>query len=735
MDLITLGLAKKYTDEKGDPGATKTYEKFVVVAVAGQSNAVGYDESPVDTKFIYKNRDTERIKQLGFYGEDNLQIIDLGYCAQSMQDMTAHNRAGSDTPGTKGIHLPLANLMLDYIPDDYGVLMLPISFGGTGFTSGTAGTYDTELKKPSNAGAGRGTTAQKWGVNTPYYNTLRDRIIHVLNLNPENLFAGIIWCQGENDKTNAAGHYSGFQTMTEALFTALNDAGLGGRTPKGTWDKDIWYNMETVAYWYSQNQCQQIWDNYRQWNENTYVEIPRDTESNQINGTGQTTSNYPSHYGNNAYQKVIAPRVLQKMIDMNTFAKKVNVVDPECTSTGGGGSSYPIATEGTRTAVQTDITTKSSVVFTIDENGNCTADQELQGKFTLNSDEQPCVYFGEIFKMEWEVKRGLYWLIIEGDIANNSLLLGIGGTNTGQLAKIENGGLTVVENANQHSAWHYTFVVGDKVRVYRNADGSLSIYRTNGANGVFQKWFEYANKNIFEKKALGFACGISSAEFNGNFSTDKNILFHGMKIQEIELYPNNKIVEFEKEDLELLISEKGCKSVIADFVFSISSNGGASLTECAIDYAGIKKVIDGGGFVFFREKSSNKLYPLTRITSNTFVFTYTTPTREYNIVIYKSHVTIEIYSKAYLKADSQQITGTTSPANCIPLVNDDAASGFIVFKDGKVYENARWAYIVNGRPYYNISNFSDTGNPSDRWLVLHDPVNGVEDGTYSYILM
>ena len=542
-------------------GATeKTYDKFVVVCIAGQSNAVGYDESPVDTKFTYANIDTDRIKQLGFYGEDNLQIIDLGYCAQSMQDMTAHNRAGTDTAGTKGIHLPLANLMLDYIPEDYGVLMLPISFGGTGFTSGSAGTYSDELKKPTNAGAGQGTTAQKWGVDTPYYNTLKDRIIHVLNLNEENLFAGIVWCQGENDKSNATGHYSGFQAMTEALFTALNDANLGGRTPKGTFDKDIWYNMETVSYWYSQGQCQQIWDNYKTWNENTYVEIPRSTQSNEVNGTGQTTQNYPSHFGNNAYQKVVAPRVLQKMIDMNTFSKKVNVVEPEVEITPSGGSSYPVATEGTRIAVQSDITTKSSLVFTVDESGNCTADQDLQGKFQLNSTEQPCVCFDDIFKMEFEVKRGLYWLIIEGDIANNFLLLGIGGSTTGQLAKVTNAptlegnGLTVIEQASSHSNWHYTFVAGDKVRVYRNADGSLSFYRTNGANGVFQKWFDYANKNVFEKKALGFACGIGGAEFQGNFTTDKQILFNGMKIQKVELFPNNKIIDLEIEQLRNLLA-------------------------------------------------------------------------------------------------------------------------------------------------------------------------------------
>lgn len=559
-------MASKGADgQDGEDGAdgvggsgTKTYDKFVVVCIAGQSNAVGYDESPVDIggKLIYTNNDKNRIKQLGFYGDDNLQLIDLGYCAQSMQDMRAHNRAGTETAGTKGLHLPLANLMLDYIPEDYGVLVLPIAFGGTGFTgSAGTGTYSDTLKKPTNTGAGEGTNAQKWGVDTSFYKTLRDRIKHALELNPDNVFAGVVWCQGENDKTNAAGHKEGFEAMTAKLFEELNAANLGSRTPKGTWDKDIWYNMETVGYWYGVGQCQQIWDNYKAWNTNTYVEIPRTADSNAINGTGQTASNRPDHYGNNAYQKVVAPRVLQKMIDMNTFGKKVNVVEPPCTGgTGGGSSSYAVATEGTRTVVQNDFTKRSSLVFTIDESGNCTADQELQSKFQVNSDEQPCLYFDDIYKMEWEVKRGMYWVIIEGDITSNFLLLGIGGNMTGQLAKIENRALSIAENASAHSNWHYTFVTGDKVRIYRNSDDTLSFYRTNQANGIFQPWFEYANKNIYEKKALGFACGIAGNEFNGNFSSNKNILFHGMKIQKQELFPNNKIYDLQLDELKRMIN-------------------------------------------------------------------------------------------------------------------------------------------------------------------------------------
>ena len=300
----------------------KKWDKFVVVCIAGQSNAVGFDESLVDENIAYRNLDSSRIKQLGFYGNDNLEIIDLGYCAQAMQDMRVHNRPNTPTSGTKGLHLPLANLMINHIPDDYGVLVLSISFGGTGFTGeAPMGTYSDILKKPIEMGAGEGTTAQRWGVDTAYYETLRDRIIYALKLNDENKFAGIVWCQGENDKLDAVMHKSCFEAMTSKLFEELNETDLGTRTPKGIWDKDIWYNMETVSYWYEEGQCQKIWDNYKEWNEKTYIEIPRDTESNEINGTGQTAAIRGAHYGNDAFEKVVAPRVLQKMIDMNTFKR------------------------------------------------------------------------------------------------------------------------------------------------------------------------------------------------------------------------------------------------------------------------------------------------------------------------------------------------------------------------------------------------------------------------------
>ena len=551
--------------EKGDPGEVKTYDKFVVFCVAGQSNAVGYDESPIEVNFTYKNLDPNRIRQLGFYGDQNLELIELGYCAQNMQDMRTKTDGSpiqdkNGVRGTKGIHLPLANLMLDYIPDDYGVLVLPIAFGGTGFTkSASTGTYNQITKKPDERGQGEGTTIQKWGTGTAYYQTLRDRIIHALELDPGNLFAGIIWCQGENDANNGTAHYTAFQEMTTQLFNELNDhngGALKSRVPKGEWDKDIWYNMETVYSWYSRG-CQEIWDNYKLWNEKTYVEIPRDTDSNAVNGTQATANNKPDHFGNNAYQKVCAPRVLQKMIDMNTFAKKVNIVEPEVeVTTMGGGSSYAVATEGTRVAANTDIVKERTLDFTIDGSGNCTTDMsDFSGTFFKDANKsgqdktrQPSLSFGNIFKMEWEVKRGVYWMVIEGDINGNYLLLGLGQNSTGLMTRVHDNNLdqNTVPNV---TAQQYTFRAGDKVRVYRNSDNSLSVYRTNNNDGVFQKWFDCAAPNTYEEKMLGFAGGIASNEFNGDFSGDRNVLFNGMQIQKQELFPNNKIIDLQLDEI------------------------------------------------------------------------------------------------------------------------------------------------------------------------------------------
>ena len=129
-------------------------EKYMILCVAGQSNAVGYDESPV----IAQDRpDDARVAQLGLYGEDNLRIIPLGVCAQNLQDMRPYGHPSNPGVGTKGIHLPLARLLLKEIPEDYGILVIPCAYGGTGFTVGEFGAYDEASMRPAPG-------AWRWGV-------------------------------------------------------------------------------------------------------------------------------------------------------------------------------------------------------------------------------------------------------------------------------------------------------------------------------------------------------------------------------------------------------------------------------------------------------------------------------------------------------------------------------------------------------------------------------------------
>lgn len=280
--------------------------KYMILCVAGQSNAVGFDESPVAEDYMGKFR-TRRLWQLGLWGEDNLQIVPLQACAQNFQDMRPYGNPESipGQPGTKGMQLPLADLLLDRIPEDYDILVLPCAYGGVGFTVGETGTYDPQTRRPSE---GR----LRWGVQSPYYLALKDRLRFVLDQNPENQFLGVVWLQGEFDFEDGNGNIRGFTEMTRDFLATFSQE-YPGRVYRGDWNRDIWYNVETTYYWYTQGDCPMIWAHYKTWNPKTYVEIPRDTDTNAVNGTGVTTAIRPAHFGNDAFYRVIAPAVAAKM--------------------------------------------------------------------------------------------------------------------------------------------------------------------------------------------------------------------------------------------------------------------------------------------------------------------------------------------------------------------------------------------------------------------------------------
>ena len=298
---------------------TATKRKFVVVAVAGQSNSVGYDESNHNTQ--NDNTTPDRIVQLGYYNDDNLRVMPLSQVAQNLQNMSdiqdsisPAGRYGKQRKGTKGIHLPLAKELLKYIPADYSVLVVPVAFGSTGFASGNIISYDETTLKPSmNPQRGR------WSLNNGYYQTLRDRVKYALDLDKDNKFLGVIWCQGEqDDNRNLETLKKGFQALVEQL--TIDWQNYKDRTLNYKVDKSIWYVYESSFYWRAN--CNLIWKWYREYLgfSNYAVVAPRNDYTNAVNGAPNgaqngSTSSYPtSHYGNEAFTTIVAPNVVDLLV-------------------------------------------------------------------------------------------------------------------------------------------------------------------------------------------------------------------------------------------------------------------------------------------------------------------------------------------------------------------------------------------------------------------------------------
>lgn len=284
--------------------------KILVIATAGQSNMEGYDESPITADDVALMGD--RIKQLGFK-TNNKELIPLDVCAENFQDMSSFTNPASISghTGTKGVHLPLANTMLQYIPNDYIIVILPCAYGGTGFSSGDVGTYDSVNMKPS-AGV------LKWSATSPYYQALRDRLKLVLDMNPNNKFGGLIWCQGEADGANPDANKTGFNAMMAQFATDMK--GYENQSLFGAYDKSCIFIYETIApYWYQSyanaSGVRDIWKNYRSYIDKNFVEIPWTAHTNATNGTGATSSTKTAHFGDNAFKTWVAPRLANRILD------------------------------------------------------------------------------------------------------------------------------------------------------------------------------------------------------------------------------------------------------------------------------------------------------------------------------------------------------------------------------------------------------------------------------------
>jgi len=212
--------------------------KWYVLPLGGQSNMVGFGEIP--PKVVAPN---PRLAQLGMhtslpeitdgpelegfynvqyrknrfnvpkectvygdlyeeyrpYDDCNLKIIPSSYCLDNPHNLMSmcyyHGLNGTDANrkrpgGLVGQGHYLAQLILPFIPEDYGILIVDCSRGSTGFGSTTMGTYDADTMIASG-------NARKWSKEAPFGKMFYDRVTHALNTNKEeNILLPIMWAQG-----------------------------------------------------------------------------------------------------------------------------------------------------------------------------------------------------------------------------------------------------------------------------------------------------------------------------------------------------------------------------------------------------------------------------------------------------------------------------------------------------------------------------------------------------------
>lgn len=288
-------------------------KKYAVFAILGQSNAVGYDESAVVASDYPAD---PRMWTLG-YREHNMELVPTNWHTMTWQDMRQYaNPAGlgGTLAGTKSVGYPLGKLLLQDLPPDYELVLVSVAYGSTSVGSG--GNVSTGTLVPTGGNA--------WGPSGSLYMTAKRRIEAVLNANPENKFIGAMYLQGESDINNTSSwrmHYSGmYNDFKNWLQSKVNTRPtlLTGTAPANS----RWFFVESCSYWKSLANYQQLLSRAQDIHNgtDTYVAIPDDpNDTNNVNGTGRTSSNRLSHFGNNAYSRVVAPAIYAKLKATNAI--------------------------------------------------------------------------------------------------------------------------------------------------------------------------------------------------------------------------------------------------------------------------------------------------------------------------------------------------------------------------------------------------------------------------------
>jgi hypothetical protein len=360
--LVTL--AGKVTALEEAPGGggggevAKPITKYYVLPMGGQSNCVGYGESPYNIKGV--DGPNPRIKQLGRYAtgsvnddltiaktgsnydelwdklrphaDCNLKVIPATPCLDFGQNMFKHSKLNGGGTVSSGMYI--AKMLLPYIPDDYGILIVPCAYGGTGFISGSDGTWNQAKLRAENA--------RRHGVDKPLSKDFYYRTKFALELNPENKLLPFVWIQGENDKGSHKAHYTGFKSFFDWFLTKFEADGLDSYLPQGRMDNFRWFCVGPTKWMLTANletdyiNLQKNWDERELQNRvsiyNNYsflsshyktengsskllflrVDVDKHgkfAETNREWGTGETTSGREIHFSTKGFSSTMAESI------------------------------------------------------------------------------------------------------------------------------------------------------------------------------------------------------------------------------------------------------------------------------------------------------------------------------------------------------------------------------------------------------------------------------------------
>ena len=286
-----------------------------VVIVAGQSNAVGYDESPIHSNeakpipFAYYEQLYPTTRSAYSLGS---QVPFYAPYTDCFQNMRSYPTSCGNL--TKGVHYFIAEKLIGFVPEDYELEIWGYAYGGSGVKTGNVGSVDS-----NNLPSGSTLWGDTGGLTLA---TAKRMKLHFGTLQPQSKLMAIVWCQGEQDgdKNISVDNYA--DGIAKTMQTIATNAELKDENyvnPNFKIDTTE-YNGIKYPLWVVYPGPQKYWNtrgtfkNIIAWqkaNFTNFVDLPEDLQTNDSNASGSkaqtwrdwsgygfTSSVLNSHYAN-----------------------------------------------------------------------------------------------------------------------------------------------------------------------------------------------------------------------------------------------------------------------------------------------------------------------------------------------------------------------------------------------------------------------------------------------------